>query len=132
MTFHFKQGDDLPEDFDKELIDFFNEIAAKGKDSVYVIDPVRSSEFAMAFTNLKRIFGSTNKVWYKQRGAGSGITGWDMLVTGKNIDINNTSDLIDTVLDKADCFEVSAYTNGNVELAVTYYGVLKKVGVCEP
>ena len=130
MTFHNKRKDDYPEDFDKELLETFAAIEAKQKPSVYVIDPVRSAEFAVAYKNLKRIFGSTNTVWYKQRDE-LGITGWDMLVTGKYIDINNASDLIDTVLDKADCFEVSAYTNGNVELAITYYGVLKKAGVKE-
>ncbi len=125
---HNSEEHDIPDDVCDDVLEILAAVEAKQKgNAVYMIDPKRCSEFAQAYADLKRIFGETNKVSYKQR-EGIGKTGWDMFVTGKSIDISDTSDLIDTVLDKADCFEVSAYMNGVVELAVTFYGVLKKVG----
>lgn len=120
--------DDIPENLCDDLVDLLNDIESKQGNKMYVVDPKRAKECMDAYSNLKRIFGSRYAVRGHKRTDG-GITAFDMFVTGKDIEIDNTDDLIDSVLCLADCFEVSAYENDTVELAITFYGFLKKVGV---
>lgn len=117
--------DGYDEVIESKLLALFDAIEKKQAGGVYIMNPTRVSEFADAYKYLKKTFEPNFNVRYNQR-EDMGCTGWDMFVRGKNLSFKRTKELVDNVLSKADCFEVSAYLNGDTELAVTFYNMMVK------
>lgn len=112
-------------ELDDRLLALFDECEKAAVGKTYILNPKRIKEFADSFKYLKSVFEPECKVTFKQR-QNAGSTGWDMFVRGKSIHFTKTKELSDNVLSKADCFEVSSYLNGVVELAVTFYDMLTR------
>lgn len=116
-------GANYDENADEQLLKIFDEIEKKESNGTYLMNPKRVSEFVGSYRYLRTVFGSSHSVSYRQRD-GIGKTGWDMFVRGKYLSFCDTSGIVDNVLSKADCFEVSAYKNGDIELALTFYDMM--------
>lgn len=110
---------------DEKMLAVFDAYEKKFANGTYILNPKRVNEFIIAFQYLKNVFEPGCSVTYNQRETGAS-TGWDMFVRGESLRFIKTQDLVDHVLSKADCFEVSAYLDGTVELAVTFYDMMTK------
>lgn len=128
ISFDSNKGE-FDEEFDNALIKLLNEVEKREKSGLYILNHQRVSEFAAAYKELKRMFGDRYSVTCSQRD-GHGSRGWDMMVTGNDLLIDKPEEFVDSIAATADCFEVSSYLNGTVELAITFYGMVRKVGEC--
>lgn len=127
----FFEDDDhgYDEEFDEAFVSMLRGLEKQEKSGTYILNHERVSEFAKAYQNLKKMFGDKYDVACVQR-TGIGAGGWDMKVTGSDLLITKTAEFVDDIVAAADCFEVTSFLNGNVELAITFYGMVKKVGEC--
>lgn len=113
------------EDFEEKFLKYLSELNESQSDATYIMNPKRVSEFIEAYKYLKSVFFPAYKVSYNQHNC-PGSTGWGIKVRGKRLSFTKTKELVDVALSKADCFEVSAYINGDTELAVTFYGMMER------
>ena len=107
---------------DKDFLEFLSSLESDG-DKVYLVDPKRLGDFTRAYRCIKRTLSCECKISYDQ-GTDLCKTGWSIHARGSSITIVDTNSFVEDVFESASCFEVTPYTDGTVELNVTFYGMM--------